>query len=169
MQNLFGEAPIESVRDLSVRRTRDRSMVNALVAEWHSVLPNGLPGFRAAFVAEDANYNPVAVAVWGHPLARAEDQEGTLELARLAHGPRSPRNTGSWMLARMRGVLRQEFPDVARLISYQDCDAHDGALYRADNWQLVYSSKQCGHSWNSRNGRIGTERKRKAKWERALR
>ena len=107
----------------------------------------------------------MACAMWGRPSARLEDQETTLELTRLAHSPSIPRNFGSWALARMRKWIRENMPEIVRLISYQDADIHHGTIYKADNWKMVYE-KHTVHTWTNRPGRLGNERQHKIKWER---
>lgn len=161
--SLFATPSNLTLADCHVARTRSYTLVVDLIARWHSTLPNAPAGFRVAFLGL-SRLVPIAAATWGRPVARLEEQETTLELTRLAHSPYVPRNFGSWALARMRRWIRVNMPDVTRLISYQDADAHDGALYRADNWQQVYEQRTT-HSWNNRSGRLGTERKHRIKWE----
>jgi len=164
---LFGRPNAESPTKCVVARTRSYKLVEHLIRQWHSTLPNAPPGFRVAFVVYAPNLAPVAVAMWGRPVARMEDYEHTLELTRLAHGPGAPYNLGSWVLARMREWIRENMPEITRLISYQDADIHDGAIYKADNWRRVYE-KHTEHTWTNRPGRKGTERKHKIKWEMEL-
>ena len=150
--------------ECTIAPTTDYRLVRQLVGEWHSTLPFAPPGWRVGFVVS-ANNIPVAVAMWGRPVARMEDQEHTLELTRLAHSPEAPRNTGSWALARMRAWIRENMPEIERLISYQDADIHHGTIYKADNWQCgdIISER---HTWTNRTNRRGTERQHKVKWER---
>jgi len=131
---------------------------------WHSILPESPAGMRVGFVFY-AGVAPVACAMWGRPSARMEDQEATLELTRLAHSPGIPRNFGSWALGQMRSWIRENMPEIVRIISYQDADLHYGTIYKADNWQQVYE-KHTGHTWANRPGRLGNERQHKIKWER---
>ena len=162
---LFGIPDTNSVSDCTVAATRSHGAIDPFIRQWHSTLPNPPPGFRVAFVVYAPNMATVAVATWGRPVARMEDQDTALELTRLAHGPHAPRNLGSWGLARMREWIRVNLPDVRRLISYQDADVHDGALYKADNWTRVYEHFTT-HTWTNRPGRLGTERRHRVKWER---
>jgi hypothetical protein len=157
------QANASTTADCHIAPTTDLALVRQLVKEWHSTLPVAPPGWRVGFVVS-ANDIPVAVAMWGRPVARLEDAEHTLELTRLAHSPDAPLNTGSWALARMRAWIRQNMPDAKRLISYQDADAHYGTIYKADNWRKVYDM-QTSHSWTNRSGRTGTERRHRIKWE----
>jgi len=163
---LFGDPKLTSPTECVVQRTTSRSLCRDLIARWHSTLPNMPPGFRLAFVAYASNGEPVACATWGRPVARLEDSKETLELTRLAHSPNVPRNFGSWMLGQMRRYIRENMPEIKRLISYQDADIHHGTIYKADNWTKVYE-RFTEHTWTNRPGRRGTERKHKIKWERA--
>ena len=158
---------IHSVHDCLVARTKRHAIVDPYIRRWHSTLPNPPPGFRAAFVVVgEIKHTVLAVATWGRPVARMEDYKATLELTRLAHGPNPPRNLGTWALSRMRHWIRENMPEISRLISYQDADVHDGALYKADNWTKLYE-KFTEHTWTNRPGRLGTERIHKIKWERS--
>jgi len=152
-----------STADCAIAPTRDYSLVRQLVAAWHSTLPIAPPGWRIGFVVSASDI-PVAAAMWGRPTARMEDFEHTLELTRLAHSPDAPRNLGSWAIARMRHWIRENMPEITRLISYQDADKHFGTIYKADNWQQVYEHFT-DHTWTNRPGRLGTERQHKIKWE----
>jgi len=61
-----------------------------------------------------------------------------LVLSRLVAFPWSPRNTASFMLARLREYLRQCRPAVRVLLTYLDPNlGFTGATYRADNWVLL--------------------------------
>ena len=162
--SLFTPPADLSLADCRVARTRSYTLVSDLIARWHSTLPNAPAGFRVAFLGLSGPV-PIAVATWGRPVARLEDQETTLELTRLAHSPHVPRNFGSWALARMRHWIRCNMPEITRLISYQDADIHDGCIYKSDNWQHVYE-RFTEHTWTNRPGRLGTERQHKIKWER---
>lgn len=165
MVDLFGLPNATRVTDCTVGRTRSYKLVRKLVAEWHSSLPYAPPGFRIAFVAYAPNLAPIAVAMWGRPTARMEDQKLTLELTRQAHAPEAPYNMGSWFLGKMRKHIREIMPEIVRLISYQNADIHHGTIYKADNWTMVYE-KFTDHSWLTRPGRRGTEVMHKIKWER---
>lgn len=166
-QYLWQPSNDTELSDCTVARTRNKRLVDTLVRNWHSTLPNPPPGWRLAFIVLDGNDVPLAVATWGRPVARMEDYEETLELTRQAHSDNAPFNTGSWFLARMRKYIRKHMPEIKRLISYQDADNHHGTIYKADNWNLVYE-KFTEHTWKSRAGRRGTERQHKKKWERRV-
>lgn len=167
----FPEPDATSPRQCTLTVTHNRRLCHALVRAWHSSAPSlsgplGPPaGERLAFLATAPNGVPVAVALWGRPAARAEDQSHTLQLTRLAHGPGAPPNLGSWILARMRAVIRERMPHVTRLITYHDAGQHTGAIYAADNWQLV-ARVQKQHAWTNRPGRQSTGVRCLVKWQR---
>jgi hypothetical protein len=107
----------------------------SLNAAWHSRLPKvGASQFRAIYGAE---YEGVfwAVAAWSNPVARLLPQQKWLELRRLAIGPGSPKNTATRMIAWMTRDIKTRFPEVERLISYQDCTVHTGTIYKAAGWK----------------------------------
>jgi hypothetical protein len=154
-----------SPRQCTVTTTTQRRLAHALIHAWHSSQPNSPAGERLAFLACAPNGAPVAVALWGRPTARAEDQIHTLQLARLAHAPGAPRNIGSWFLARMRAHIRATLPHVRRLITYHDAAHHTGAIYAADNWQPVARTQKL-HDWTNRPGRSALGIRDRVKWER---
>lgn len=161
---LFGKPNIKSPKGCIVERTHSWKTCRDLISMWHSTLPNIPPGFKLAFIAYAPNYEPVACATWGRPVARLEDYQETLELTRLAHSPHVPKNFGSWILGQMRRYIRENMPEIKRLISYQDANIHQGTIYKANNWTQIYD-KTTSHSWTNRSGRLGTERQHKIKWE----
>jgi hypothetical protein len=124
----------------------DHALARRLNALWHSRLPRlTSPQCRAAYGAECGGLY-YAVAVWCRPLARRLPQFEWLELQRLAVAPDAPRNTASRMLAVMARLVRRDFPDVTRLISYQDTAVHTGGIYRAAGWTATTLSR--GHEWS---------------------
>ena len=163
--SLFGKPNAQHARDCALGITTEHRIVDSLIRAWHSTLPNPPPGWRVAFLVYAPNLAPVAVATWGRPVARMEDQQNTLELTRLAHSPDAPYNLGSWALARMRKRIRESMPEIRRIISYQNADVHNGTIYKADNWHQVYE-KFTEHTWANREKRKGTEAQHKIKWER---
>jgi hypothetical protein len=131
--------PTKPIRlaDCRVARTRSYTLGRSLVAAWHSTLPSSPAGFRVVCIVT-AHSIAIAATTWEQSLSRNGDRPHTLELTRLAHSPHAPHNLGSWALSRMRLWIGTNVPDITRLISYQDAEAHDGALYKAYNWTFVY-------------------------------
>lgn len=128
----------------------------ALNRVWHSRLPLiGSSAGRAYYGAEFQG-RLYAVAMWSNPIARLLPQTTWLELRRFAIASDAPRNTASRMLGWMVRELRRRFPEVVRLISYQDSDAHTGTIYRASGWTQAtnYKSRSrgwTGEGWNTKN------------------
>ncbi len=112
----------------------DEGVFKRLNEAWHSRLPKiGNSHFRVCYTAE-CNNILYAVAAWSNPVARLLPQRTWLELRRFAIAPDSPRFTASRMLGWMRRDIRKRFPDVERLISYQDLAVHTGTIYKAAGW-----------------------------------
>jgi hypothetical protein len=105
-----------------------------------------------------------AVAIFSSPIARNFNGKHFLELRRYAIKDGAPKNTASWGLGKMVKTIRDKFPDIEKLISYQDTAVHSGTIYKASNWTMSSSTKFA--SW-------GTSRKRnpdqatgdKIRWE----
>ena len=108
----------------------------------------------------------VGVMIWGHPIARLEDQGNTLELTRMFLFD-SPKNSESKALSLAEKWIKRNRIE-RRLIAYSDtAQGHQGTIYRAANWQLI-AEVQAG-SWirkgRDRKGMIGGK---KLKFERML-
>jgi len=44
------------------------------------------------------------------------------------------KNTASFTLGYMIKDIRSKYPEIKKLISYQDTKAHNGTIYKASNW-----------------------------------
>lgn len=136
---------------------------------WHSRLPffrepnMGWLCFGAEF--EGIIY---AVSIWSHPVARLLPQVEWFELRRLAIAPDAPRNTASRMLAVMARLIRKAKPEVTRLISYQDTQAHTGAIYKAAGWQVGATSDGDGWDRPNRSRPAAQSLAPKVRWEKVL-
>ncbi|MBF6555509.1 MAG: hypothetical protein IVW52_04955 [Acidimicrobiales bacterium] len=150
---------------LRISRTRNARLVKVLVRSWHSTHPPPV-SWRVVFFLYHGG-EVVGVSTWGRPVARAEDQVTTLEHTRMALGPGAPKNSGSWFLAANRHWIRENMPDVRRLIAYVDESNHSGVTYRADNWVIVYRRLTKTQSWSNRPGRTGTKAGLRTKFEHA--
>ena len=145
---------------------------------WHSRLPSMECGIAKtmpflSFIAVFAG-RAFASAIWSNPVARNLPQQECLELRRFAIAPDAPKNTASRMLSVMVRFIRKNRPQVRRLVSYQDTEAHRGTIYKASGW--MPAATHAGGSWNrpdSRNAN-GTPRTRpdlnaatgpKVRWE----
>jgi hypothetical protein len=125
---------------------------------WHSMLPrteksNLLRNTYAIYFAAKKDGIFYASAIWTSPVAqnRLKDGKQLLELRRFAISEDSPRNTASFMLKKMRLAIKNKFPDIIRLISYQDTSNHHGTIYKADNWVNANICKNVDWATESRN------------------
>ena len=157
---------------------REIGAVNAckLNAMWHSRFPiidwsNVVRNRYYICYILEAHGVAYGVAIWSSPIAanRMKDGQSLLELRRLALSPECPKNTATWMLARMQEDIQTRFPDVIRLISYQDTEVHHGTIYKAANWQMVSVSP--GGEWVRTDGDPRAKAQSaasKARWEMEL-
>lgn len=155
--------------------TCNRETFARLNLAWHSRLPKiEASQFRVCYVAEcDGIY--YATAAWSNPVARLLPQLTWLELRRMAISDDAPRNTASRMIGWMVRDIRRRFPEVERLISYQDCDAHAGTIYKASGWTQAENYISRSRGWAAGAGGA-TYRKNRAnqsvaprmRWEKLL-
>jgi hypothetical protein len=137
---------------------------------WHSRLPRcGGSHFRVCYGAEHDGLW-YAAAAWSNPVARLLPQLEWLELRRFAIAPDAPKNSASRMLGWMRRDILKRFPDVTRLISYQDMDAHVGGIYRAAGWKQAENYKPRAGGWigwgnRPRKGRTNQAVAPRMRWE----
>jgi hypothetical protein len=146
----------------------DHQLAKQLNALWHSRLPRlTSPQCRASYGAEHGGLY-YAVAIWCRPIAPRLPQVEWLELQRFAVAPDAPSNAASRLLGVMARLVRQEFPEVTRLISYQDTEAHSGGIYKAAGWTPTQSSK--GDEWDrpSRHRRTAQSAAPKRRWEKVI-
>jgi hypothetical protein len=140
---------------------------------WHSRLPKiGNSHFRVCYVAECSNLF-YAVAAWSNPVARLLPQQTWLELRRFAIAPDAPRFTASRMLGWMVRDIAKRFPEIKRLISYQDMAVHKGTIYKASGWKEAqgYKSRARGRiGWGTRprKGRTNQAVGPRMRWEKYL-
>lgn len=111
-----------------------------LVAAWHSRLPHvQWNPWRVCFAAHYDN-TVFGVALWNNPSARTLPDDW-LELRRMAVAPDAPHCTASFMLGAMKRQIGSLFPEVVRLISYQDQAVHTGTIYKAAGWIPAWETK----------------------------
>ncbi len=105
-----------------------------------------------------------AVAIWSGPVANFKNQKEILELRRLAICEQAPRNTASWFISKMIKIIKTKFPNVKKLISYQDLEVHLGTIYKASNWIATGFVKK--DDWaRSRNRNKTQAHANKIRWE----
>jgi hypothetical protein len=133
----------------------DPQVTRPLIAAWHSRLPKTQAGpWRLGFVAH-YGFTCYGAALWHNPSARGLPQDW-LELRRLAIPDDAPPHAASWMLGAMRKWIRQNMPEVPRLLSYQDEDVHTGTIYKAAGWEPAFYSK--ARQRDRTPNRVGTRR-----------
>ena len=141
---------------------------------WHSRLPEVVRGnidrnkHSVCYGAEYENQF-YAIAIWSSPVARklATSSEHWLELRRMAIADNAPKNTASRMISVMCRMLKKKFPEIVRVISYQDTEVHAGTIYKASGWNVeAKSSKADG--WQSRNRRLNQAAGDKIRWGKDL-
>lgn len=142
---------------------------------WHSRLPEidwSNVVRNTHYVCFGAKYKGewFAVGIWSSPVAqnRFADGRQMLELRRLAIAPQAPKNTASRMISVMTKLIKQKFPDIKRLISYQDTEVHTGGIYKASNWQV--GGESAGISWTTKTRNRNKEQTlaKKIRWEYTL-
>jgi len=155
--------------------TTNRMTFAQLNLLWHSRLPKiGASQFRVCYTAEyDGRY--YATAAWSNPVARLLPQRTWLELRRMAIASNAPKNTASRMIGWMVRDIRKRFPEVEMLISYQDCDVHTGAIYRASGWKQAENYISRSRGWAAgcggakcRMGRTNQSVSPRMRWEKRL-
>jgi len=73
----------------------------------------------------------------GTPRSLGLETSQVMELDRMAVAPEwRKKNLLSWFLSRVMKMVREDFPEVKKLVSFADGEqGHDGAVYRAANWK----------------------------------
>lgn len=105
-----------------------------------------------------------AVAIFSSPISQSFDGDIILELRRYAIKEKAPKNTASWGIGQMVKMIRSKYPDVEKLISYQDTAVHNGTIYKASNWKASATTKFT--SWgNSRKRNPDQAIGDKVRWE----
>lgn len=143
--------------------------------KWHSRLPH----INASNVLRNTHYicfaakykgRFYAVAIWSSPVAqnRFRNGENILELRRLAICEDAPKYTASRMLSIMTKVIKNKFPAINKLISYQDTEVHAGTIYKASNW--IIGNKSNGISWTTKTRKRNKEQTiaPKIRWEKII-
>ena len=110
--------------------------INPLLTREHYLGPLTSGGHSLVVVGATAG-RVVAGQVWRRPTSRSLPADGTwLELSRWCLTPAAGDNAGSRMHRWAVRLIREHLPAVTTLVSYSDpSHGHDGALYRACNWQ----------------------------------
>jgi hypothetical protein len=141
-----GAKPISPLQLILFECTQ--SLFVHLNSMWHSRLPDagGFYGNGVFFAAEYANAY-YATAAWSVPIAIAFNGKPYLELRRFAISSQAPKNTASRLLSVMVRMIRKKYPNIERLISYQDTAVHNGTIYKAQGWKATRISKAGEQNW----------------------
>lgn len=143
---------------------------------WHSRLPKIGASQGRVFYAAECDNRIYAVAMWSNPVARLLPQRTWLELRRFAIAEDAPKNTASRMLGWMCRDVRRRFPEVVRLISYQDMHVHAGTIYKASGWKHAENFEVRALGWKPttgwasrfRAGRTDQAMAPRMRWEKVL-
>ena len=140
--------------------------------EWHSRLPDidwSCVTRNTHYVCYGAYYlgRWYAVAIWSSPVAQNRFKNGReiLELRRFAISSSAPKNTASWMIGVMRRMISKKFPDIRRLVSYQDVDTHKGTIYKASGWARTSENRFADWNTNTRTRNAAQSTSDKVRWE----
>ena len=167
-QELFIECPPTSPRQFMVSEI-DAMLACRLNKMWHSRLPRihwSNVVRNKKYVCYGLFYRSIcyATAIFSSPVARSFDGDTVLELRRYAIKSDAPKNTASWGLGKMIKLIRVKFPDVIKVISYQDVSVHRGTIYKASNWKAATTTKFA--SWGiSRKRNKDQSTSDKIRWE----
>lgn len=140
--------------------------------QWHSRLPqihwsNVVRNKHYACFGARFSGNLHAIAIWSSPVAanRLKDGQAILELRRFAIAETAPKNTATRMLSIMTKLIRNDYPELVKLISYQDTEVHLGTIYKAAGWKLATIND--GQSWTNSTRKRNKEQSTaaKARWE----
>lgn len=121
-------------------RAQIACMLNEL---WHSRLPK----IHWSNVVRNTHYvcfaffykeAVIGVGIWSSPVAQNRFKNGKelLELRRLALSNVCPYNTATYVISQMTKLIKIKFPEIKKLISYQDTEVHSGTIYKASNWTI---------------------------------
>ena len=139
------------VKDISVEETK--TYVACILNEmWHSRLPqihysNVARNKHSVCYVFKYRQAIIGVGIWSSPVARYFDRTKYLELRRLALCELCPKNTATFVLSKMRSLVKSKFPNIKKLVSYQDTEVHLGTIYKADNWKDMVETS--GGEWTS--------------------
>ena len=150
-------------------------IASLLNERWHSRLPK-IPW---SCITRNTHYvcygiffgiTPYGVGIWSSPVAqnRFKDGKTILELRRLALANECPKNTASRVIAVMTKLVAKKFPDIKRLISYQDTAVHKGTIYKASGWKKANETKFASWTTTKRKRNKDQATGKKIRWEKEV-
>ena len=109
----------------------------------------------------------IGVGIWSSPVAqnRMKDGKTTLELRRLALSDVCPKNTATRTIAEMIKMIKIKFPEITKLVSYQDTNIHLGTIYKAANWKIAGQVPLMDWNTGTRKRNILQSDANKIRWE----
>jgi hypothetical protein len=137
---------------------------------WHSRLPI----IKPSNIIRNKNYICFGlfidelcygIAIWSSPVSASLDFKSILELRRMALSPNCPKNTATWFLSKCIKQIKIRFPQIIKLISYQDTLVHKGTIYSAGNWKANYKTKFSPWTTKRRKRNIEQAPTDKVRWE----
>lgn len=161
---------IEEIKDIQVNEIRAQiaCMLNEL---WHSRLPL----IHWSNVVRNTHYvcygifykqAVIGVGIWSSPVAQNRFKNGKelLELRRLALSDVCPKNTATYVISKMVNAIKIKFPEIKKLISYQDTKVHNGTIYKAANWIVDGETQLIDWNVNGRKRNILQSDADKIRW-----
>ena len=157
IDNMISVQQFNSPKGIVIQQCRAEiaCMLNQL---WHSRLPiihwsNVVRNTHYVCYVLKYKQAVIGVAIWSSPVAqnRMKDGKTILELRRLALSDVCPYNTASWAISKMIKQIKVKFPDIKKLVSYQDTTVHSGTIYKASNWTMDCVTEF--QDWNNKRKR----------------
>ena len=162
------------IKDIVIEETRAQiaCMLNEL---WHSRLPeihwsNVVRNKKYVCYVFKYKQAIIGVGIWSSPVAanRFKNGDKILELRRLALSDVCPKNTATFTISQMIKRIKVKFPDLFKLVSYQDKQVHLGTIYKASNWTPASDVPLL--DWNTKSRKRSTLQSDagKVRWEYSL-
>ena len=160
-----------TVKDITIEETRAQiaCMLNEL---WHSRLPKihwSNVVRNTHYVCYVFKYNEaiIGVGIWSSPVAQNRMKNGKtiLELRRLALSDFCIKNTATYVIAKMIKEIKKKFPELTKLVSYQDTDVHLGTIYKASNWHMHGQLSFMDWDTKKRKRNTAQSKSSKIRWE----
>ena len=85
------------------------------------------------------NNKLAGIASYGVPNSKTYNNTKTIELKRFILSPNCKKNTASWFMSKCHKLLPKNYENV---LSYSECDRHDGIIYKASNFKFIGQSKK---------------------------
>jgi len=160
-----------NVKNIIIKESK--AQISCLLNElWHSRLPQ----IHWSNVVRNTHYvcyvfyyeeAIIGVGIWSSPVAqnRMKDGKKTLELRRLALCKISPKNTASFVISQMIKKIKVKFPEIIKLVSYQDNEVHLGTIYKASNWKEYGQTSLFDWNVNGRKRNKLQSESNKTRWE----